>query len=198
MFEIKNFLGNMENSKTTKLLTDLEKTAFSSVLNNVLKDENTTFNFSEKQMMINCAKKFETSFVYLEDKGTFFGLGDDAYVTDKEGKKHYFKSIRVKSITYSENDVFVVITYQWTLEIDDNTLNEFLSKIKKIDYEQPIDSKFYRKYRKYFYIFGCSNVVANEYGNIEGYKNLVVNSDGIVIYRKFPLIQSVPAATFSY
>ena len=184
MFEIK---GSYERLK------DLETSMFSLVLKNILSDESTKYILGEKQLMITCGKKYETSFVYLEDKGTFFGVGDDAYVVDSEGKEHYFKSIRIKSTTYSETDVFVVISYQWTLEIEEEMLNEFLNTVQEIEFEQPIDSDFYKKFRKYFYIFGGSFVTRNEYGNIEGYKNLVINNDGILVYRKVPLIQAIPA-----
>ena len=147
---------------------------FATLLNAVLKDESTNFICGAKDMMVSCNLKYEPSFNFIKNamstpqtiaiEGVTINPADNSDC-------NFFKDITVKSIVYSDNDIFVVLSFDCVFNIDKEELKAYSDYINNPrNSGKVIDRDFYKKYRKYFYILNK--------------EQLIINSEGLLCYLK--------------
>lgn len=162
----------------------------SNLITKVLDDESSTFVVSGKEMMVTCDSKYEPSFFYL--KGYLpinFGYDGKKFKEDDISNSYFFKQLYVKSVTSFEKDIFVIISYDWMLNIDKNELDVIRKYISETPNGTPIDRDFYKKYRKYFYLESCNPKIHNEFHR----KGLSINEEGILVVNTESFDGYVPA-----
>lgn len=169
----------------------IKNNTLSLLLTNVLKDSDTRYICGEKELMISCNNKYETSFLFLKDNNSY---SMDVYIdsiilrTNDKTEKNYFKNVIIKSIVQVEKELFVVIAYDWIFNIDEDIKTEFYNFVTNFPENVPIPRNDYKKYKKYFYIFGSKLI-----GDQLNYKILTVDNDGILMYKKLSAINTSPA-----